>query len=822
MSVLLATAIDLERWANRLDSSGDLPKLVRQLILAAEEDITQLDMRAGEGTRYEGYDGMVTAGKGNAFVPPDRSVWEMGVTKNVKGKADGDYAKRTESPGDIDPSRTVFVFVTPRRWAGKNAWVEEKRKAGEWRDVRVVDADDLETWLHLAPAVHIWISGLVGKDPGDCEDLETFGQHWQEATLPPLPSELILAGRAASVERLIAFVRGPAGIFTVQADSQEEALVFIAATIEQLSPNERDALFSRAVIVRTEHAWRQITLTEQPLVLLPTFQLTGTQVPRSHHHVFIAAGQELAKTQAMEVLPRLPRQLVEEALKGAGLSQERASSLALIGRRSLLALRRQLSPNPEIHQPAWADADKARVIVPIMLVGSWDERVPGDKQTIEALTGRPYTDVAKSLVRYTTVSDPPLRRVGTVWFVTSKEDAWRLLAQFLIQQDIECFQRVALEVLSAVDPALELPREQQWMANALEKSRPHSRYLREGIAETIALMAVRAGTDVLGGTATGQDHAEAIVMQLLEQANEDWSGQIWISLSDVLPLLAEAAPDVFLRALEKATAGKDPLILKLFIDQEGNSFTTRSAHPPLLWALERLAWSPDYLSRVALVLARLVQIDPGGHLGNRPGSSLRQIFLAWYPQTAATLEQRLQVLSLLRKRVPAQAWKLMLSLLPHPGEGTDMTDSPQWREWKPEEQERTVTSVELWSAIEAVVTWMGEDIGTDATRVCDLIERVGDLPLSSRGIVFDVLGSLDPGAFDVRGRDAIWTKLRQHIADHRKYAHAQWAMPGSEVDRLAALYERFQPEDPIQRSMRRRLQQPNTCITLRVSQDCFP
>ncbi len=177
MSVLLATAIDLERWANRLDSSGDLPKLVRQLILAAEEDITQLDMRAGEGTRYEGYDGMVTAGKGNAFVPPDRSVWEMGVTKNVKGKADGDYAKRTESPGDIDPSRTVFVFVTPRRWAGKNAWVEEKRKAGEWRDVRVVDADDLETWLHLAPAVHIWISGLVGKDPGDCEDLETFGQH---------------------------------------------------------------------------------------------------------------------------------------------------------------------------------------------------------------------------------------------------------------------------------------------------------------------------------------------------------------------------------------------------------------------------------------------------------------------------------------------------------------------------------------------------------------------------------------------------------------------------------------------------------------------
>ena len=797
MSTLLATAFDLEQWANRLDSSGDLPKLIRQLILATEEDITQLDMRAGEGTRYGGYDGMVLAGKGNAFVPPDRSVWEMGVTKDVKGKAEGDYRKRTTSPEDVDPSQTVFVFVTPRRWAGKNAWVEEKRKAGEWCDVRVVDADDLETWLHLAPAVHVWISTLIGKNPGDCEDLETFGRHWREATLPPLPSELFLAGRGASVERLIVFVRGQAGLFTVRAYSQEEALVFIAATFEHLSPNERDALFARTVIVRTEHAWRQITLTDHPLIVLPTFQLTSTRVPRSHH-VLIAAGQELAKTQAMEVLSRPPRHLIEEALQKAGISQERASSLAVIGRRSLLALRRQLSPHPEIHQPDWADADTARVMIPLLLAGSWDEQVLGDKQMLEAVTGRPYTDVTNGLVRYTTLSDPPLRRVGTVWFVTSKEDAWRLFAQFLIQQDIEHFQSVAFEVLSAVDPALELPREQQWMANAVEKSRPHSRYLREGIADTIALMAVRAGDDVLGATATGQDHATAIVMHLLEQANEDLSGRIWLSLADVLPLLAEAAPNVFLRAVEKAIIGEYPLILKLFTDQEGDSFTTRSAHPPLLWALERLAWSPDYLSRVALVLARLAQIDPGGRLANRPGSSLRKIFLAWYPQTAATLEQRLQVLGMLRKRVPAQAWKLMLSLLPRPSEGTDINDSPQWREWKPEEQERGVSSVEIRRVIDAVVVWMAEDIGADATRVCEVVERIGNLPSSSREKVFDVLESLHPGAFAVRERNMVWTKLRQHVVDHRKYAHAAWAMPSSEVDRLAALYEHFQPEDPIQ------------------------
>ena len=129
---------------------------------------------------------------------------------------------------------------------------------------------------------------------------------------------------------------------------------------------------------------------------------------------------------------------------------------------------------------------------------------------------------------------------------------------------------------------------------------------------------------------------------LLWQANEDQSGQLWASLSDVLPLLAEAAPDVFLNAVDTASTGADPIIRKLFMDSSQNMLAASSAHTYLLWALERLAWSPDYLGGAALALARLVRLDPGGRLANRPGTSLRGIFVLWYPQTAATFEERLQ------------------------------------------------------------------------------------------------------------------------------------------------------------------------------------
>jgi len=191
----LANAADLTQWANRLDAQGLLPKLIRRLMLATAGDITRIGVRSEEGIRYPGFDGIVEAGKGNVFVPIGLSVWEMGVNQDPKGKAENDYTKRTEDPLGVDPSQTTFVFVTPRRWPGKEDWVEDKRMSGTWHDVQVLDADDLETWFELAPAVHAWISRLLVKDPGDTQALDTFWMDWREATEPPLSTELIIAGR---------------------------------------------------------------------------------------------------------------------------------------------------------------------------------------------------------------------------------------------------------------------------------------------------------------------------------------------------------------------------------------------------------------------------------------------------------------------------------------------------------------------------------------------------------------------------------------------------------------------------------------------------
>ena len=797
-----ANAYDLVQWASRYDAPGQLPELVRRLILATAGDITYIEMRSGEGTRYGGYDGTVKAERGNVFVSDGLSAWEMGVDPKPKKKADDDYKKRTAKPLDVDPSQATFVFVTPHRWPGKKNWAAEKRQAGLWRDVRALDADDLAAWLTLAPEVHVWISRLVGKDPGNVRDLESFWLDWQEATHPPLSAELITAGQHEAAQQLTQQLRVPASIVTILADSQEEALAFIAAAFERLPKLERDALFTCTLIVYSADTWSQMVLSTQPLVLLPMFApVEVVQATRRGHHILVPVGRETAEASGMVVLQQPSQPAAEAALVAMGVPQERASSLAAIAHRSLLSLRRQLAVNPALQQPAWATREQARPLLPALLAGNWDEAFEEDRNTIAALAGRPYEEVEADLVGYAQISDPPVRRVGTTWLLASKEDAWRLLARFLTSQDLERFRRTACEVLATLDPALELPLEQRWQAAIRGHARPHSRFLREGLADTLALMATRSVNNWPGSSGSVQSYVNAIVTQLLRQANDDQSGKIWTSLAEVLPLLAEATPEAFLSALDIATTGSDPVIQQLFTDQSGDAFTARSSHHHLLWALERLAWSPLYLSDAALFLARLTRLNVEGRLANRPGSSLRGIFVFWYPQTAATFEEQLDVLDRLREREPAVAWKLMIALLPRPHETADPSSAPRWRDWKPEEQEASFTYAHLWRATDELITRLLLDVGVYSERISNLVECVQNLPPPSRTTILDYLESLDPTVFDTPSREVICAELREQIARHRRFSHAQWAMPGEDLDRLRAIHERLKPEEMLQQAL---------------------
>lgn len=161
------TASHIVNWANThaKEAQTDLPRWVRRLCF--EPGATrQLSFPAGDSTYVPGWDGVLFSDLGNAWVPAGASCWEVGCDQDVPGKANRDYRKRTETTSKEDRSNCTYVFVTPRRWTKKSEWIEEQTRQGEWADVRVYDADDLEQWLEQSPAVALQFAEALGLSGG--------------------------------------------------------------------------------------------------------------------------------------------------------------------------------------------------------------------------------------------------------------------------------------------------------------------------------------------------------------------------------------------------------------------------------------------------------------------------------------------------------------------------------------------------------------------------------------------------------------------------------------------------------------------------------
>lgn len=798
-SQLLVSATDLDSWAAQRIAEAQLPRLVRRLVHATGGGVRRLEFRADEGVQIGGWDGIVIAEEGNEFVPPGVSGWELGTNQKIKAKADHDYQTRSTDPGEVNPKQTTFVFVTPRRWGGKDRWVAARRAEGRWRDVRAYDADNLETWLETAPAaVHIWISILLGKHPETAIDLENWWESWSGATEPAVSPGLVISGRTDAANHVVRWLEDTPSTLAVQADSREEALAFLAAVIEGLPVGERNGILARAVVAHDVASWNHLSASAEPLLLIPMFEERemAAAAVRGGHHVLVPLGRGDGSSPDTIELPRVRREQAQAALVSMGLPEERAGEMATLARRGLLSLRRRIAVLPELQRPRWATAAGAASLMPAVLVGAWNDAAQGDRDLLARLARAPYEEVSWTIVRWANESDPPVRRVGELWYLVSKEDAWLLLGRYLTPDDLTVFETAVLDVLGAPDPHYDLPVGERYIAGVLGIASSYSGQVRESLAETLALMGALSGSIRFTDGSLAEDRAGRVVRLLLDRANSDW--RVWASLSFVLPKLAEAAPDVFLDAAERSLAGDDPVLPKLFQDGEQGAFFNSSPHTELLWALETVAWSPEHLGRAAVVLAKLADYDPGGRLANRPINSLREIFLFWHPQTAASVEQRLRVLDVVRQRVPEIGWRLLTELLPERHSSAARTAAPRWREWVPEVQPQ-VTFAELWRATDEVTRRLLEEAGMRGSRWASLIESLEILTRDSFEAVLEGLRRLKLAALQRSDQLTIWSALRHAISRHRNFADAEWALPAEFVDRLEPLYRRFAPQDAVQR-----------------------
>ncbi len=788
------SAQDLSGWADRIDGAVSLPTLIANLVRAGCGSGAKLRFPSDEGVRHRGWDGVTDVAKGDAYVPAGCTGWELSAQRrDVGGKATRDYEKRTAAPSPIDPGASAYIVVTLRHWPEKDAWAESRRAAGPWREVRAYDADDLVHWIEQHPAVGLWIAVRLDKRPAGTRELDEVWEEWSLATKWRLTEDLVLADRSEDSAAVLRWLRGEPSTLSLQATTADEVVSFFHATLSELPDDIAAVHRARTLVVTTAEAARALSSAPGPLILLltePDPGLAAALVERGHF-VLQAYDERLVGPGEVRALARPSREGIAAALQAAGMAEARARGLARDSARNLAILRR-LIPGAPGRLPAWAEGTPPRALLAALLAGSWDEGSEGDRARLAELANRAYDAVIADLTPLAGAFDSPLQRVGSAWRVASPSDAWILLARHLTRADLDRFDDVAQAVLGAPDPRFDMQPEDRWMAGVRGILPNHSGLLRHGIARVLILLAL------WGDRVHAVDDAPRRVKDIVERLLGGADARRWWSLSGDFRLLAEASPEAFLDAIDDSLDRADPPISALF-GRDGDGISGREHLSNLMWALETLAWSPDWMARVTHTLARLDAIDVQPRkLVNGPMNSLREIHQLWLPQTHATQDQRIRALDGIRKREPGTAtmWKLMLGILPSGHGVSTPSPLPRWRDFSCDEPE-TVT----WELIGRGAAEIGKrlirDSGIDAERWSALLDRLRDLS-PHRETALKLLEASRAG-FDASGRAVLWGKMRSVLHRHRQFPGAEWALPEDVLRRLEGIYERFAPEDPLER-----------------------
>lgn len=784
----LADATDLERWADQRSAQADLPRLVRRLIRHENDQVQRVEMRGGEGVGLPGYDGVVEATRATSFVPEGLSVWEMGASEDPAGKATDDYRSRTADPLGVDKASATFVFLTPRRWRKKKDWEQKRRDECKWGDVRVLDADDIEQALEEAAAVRIWLSELLDMPALGVATIEEWWHRFSKGFDPTLTSRVVLAGREDDAATLLRRLSVDVGRTFIKASSVDDGLAFAACSMMAQGVEESEPMLFRSLLVHDGVTLRRLDSTSSLLILLPYEEHLQREAHllQNHHVVFIVTVGD-----ADIELPPLDHLILEAALREAGVPQADLPRFVRAGSKSLLALQRVATRFGQFDPDQWAQDLAERPVRRAWLAGAWNHLRSGDLEVLEGLTGSARDGLEERLHIVVSQPDPMFTRVGATWAVATPEDSWRTARHTIRDADLEELERAVQNVLGAVDPRLELPPEERWAAEIYGKARVHSSDLRKGLARSVALLGSRGDEVRLSRGRSARQWAEHVVWRLLSRANEDSSAQLWASIEDVLPHLAEAAPDVFLRAVAKSVTGSEPLLRRLFQDQD-DSWHASSPHTGLVWALECVAWSARHMGFAAEVLAALAEIDPGGKLSNRPAAGLRDVFRPWLPQTSAPAETRVMTLDALMLRHKEVAWKLLLDLLPGHSEVGTHTYKPRFRDWA-DDNERTITYGELFSMVDAVADRVVRLAIEEPSRWSEVVPAFDRLPQERRRESVAALEALGRDDLDGDAAVALWDAMEVFVRKHRQYPDAGWSLPEEWLATLAGVAEGLRP-----------------------------
>lgn len=663
----------IKQWAEHHEARSKLPVLVRRLITETTCDLLSLRFPGGNAVDLPSFDGITENAKATPWVPAGKSIWEMGCNENIAKKANEDYIKRSTEVDLIDRQKTTFIFVTPRQWPKKEYWIQEKKNENKWFDVRAYDAIDLATWLETTVSTSIWFEEIIGCGNNALMSSEKWWKNWSSVISPPLSYRIVATRRGNPAKELMDKIKNHNKIISIKAENKDEAIAFIIASLYE---NRKFEILDRILIVIPKiHQ----TISAKNCIIISSDNDEYIDYVDRNCIVFIrpySKGRYDIR-DAIEI-QNVPHDVFQTELLSYRGTADEANKLANHIGHSIPVLRRYLSTDPEIKFPSWArNATTAKQLLPIILCGSFSlNKDVKDDLILSELSNNSEVDYYSICTHFLSTDDSPLIKLNEFYIIASQLDAVFAIGHLIERSDLDLFYDTILRILSERAPELDLDRKDWYAASIYGKVRPYSKRLLPSMLNMLCILSIHGNKIINSRFYYDFNYkSEQLVINLLKNADSDR----WLSIRNFLSELSESAPEAFLSSIEDNLKNEEPSITALLQPSINGSFD-ECIRADLLWALEKLAWFPEYFERVAIIIFELCKYSIKDLYCNNPLQTAKSLFRVWLPSTIVSINNRFNILRKFEKKYRFPIFEILISLFPcHTNQVAIKNPLPEWR-----------------------------------------------------------------------------------------------------------------------------------------------
>jgi hypothetical protein len=567
-------------------------------------------------------------------------------------------------------------------------------------------------------------------------------------------------------------------VIYLKGKTREEVVFYTLFIIKNQAKNREQDTY----IIETKENWDALRGKCKDKILIPNFNASVVEIIPDNTNIIIYSDEDyLGNKQPIELNKRILSNMSK-------MLQNEVKDLLQVNNivnksNGLYTTFKRMVFKGKTGYPKWEKHINPSFI-PALLIGSWTESESlADIDVFSKLAKSTYGEYVQSISNMVGGEDPFLlsykNNRDQTYKLANVEEAWEIAFHLLTPDVITTFKEVIVDVLTDVAPMYHLPIEEHYRGKIMSKGPKYSDTIKNGIIRSLIMLANNDSKDNHMNIGSTQRWVDETVQELLDQVD---SKEKWFAISEYIPMIAEASPEVTLSVLEREVILPNSPLWQLF-EQNSNGFWGRNYYTHILWALEKLLCLEETALRVVKVLAKLAEREVDYAISNSPMSTLHHALCAWLHDINISIDEKIQLTDYLVKQSKI-GWKLLELILPDrsPGQAMMSMTKPHYRQF----------------SIKYKLTRRKEIIDTYKAYI-EIAIRESKEDLKKWGILFDKFFFFEFGLADdviVGVNRAIkqcssdiikYTfkeKVREILYRHRFYCKSNWAVKEEHLLRI--------------------------------------